>query len=80
MAIGATKAIFDLGLKVGKDVSIVGFDGMDMVKFYNPSITTVVQPRDEMASLGVDILVDLIKNKSEHKHIELKTELFEGDS
>lgn len=80
MAIGATKAIFDLGLKVGKDVSIVGFDGMDMVKFYNPSITTVVQPRDEMASLGVDILVGLIKNKSEHKHIELKTELFEGDS
>lgn len=80
MAVGSAKAIFDLGLEVGKDVSIVGFDGMDMVKFYNPSITTVAQPRDEMARLGVDILVDLIKYRSEHKHIELKTELFKGDS
>lgn len=49
MAIGIAKAIVDKGLKIGEDISVIGFDGMDVSKFYNPGITTISQPKKEIA-------------------------------
>ena len=46
MAIGAAKAVTDSGLVVGKDISIIGFDGMDVSCYYNPGITTIKQPKN----------------------------------
>lgn len=80
MAVGASKAIHDSGLKVGDDISLIGFDGMDAAEFNNPSITTIVQPRKEMAEISVELLLDLMAGKSENKHIILETELVERDS
>jgi LacI family transcriptional regulator len=80
MAIGAAKAVFKKNLKVKKDIAIMGFDGMDIGEFYEPSITTIKQPRDEMAKQSVDLLFDLINNKSENKQIVLETELIERES
>ncbi|VTQ67457.1 LacI family transcriptional regulator [Clostridium perfringens] len=45
MAVGAAKSVIDQGLQVGEDISIMGFDGMDISKYYNPGITTVKQPK-----------------------------------
>ncbi|GAA0084274.1 HTH-type transcriptional repressor PurR [Clostridium sp. CTA-7] len=80
MAVGCAKAIKDNGLEVGKDISIIGFDGMDISEFYNPTITTVVQPKVEMAKISVDLLLDLIVNKTDNKHIMLNTELVQRES
>ncbi|WP_297630432.1 LacI family DNA-binding transcriptional regulator [uncultured Clostridium sp.] len=80
MATGCAKAIIDSGFEVGKDIFLSGFDGMDIAKFYNPTITTVIQPIEEMAEIGANMIIDLIKNKSSHRHIELKTELSKGKS
>lgn len=80
MAMGVAKAITDLGLKVGKDISVVGFDGMDFSEFYNPGITTVKQPKEAMASTSVDLLFALMNGKGDHKHILLDTELIERES
>ena len=75
MAVGCAKAIKDSGLIVGKDISIIGFDGMEISEFYNPTITTVIQPKVEMAEITVDLLLGLISNKNDNKHIILNTEL-----
>lgn len=80
MAVGAAKASFDLGRKVGEDISIMGFDGMDMAKYYEPSITTVKQPKNEMSRLSVEILLKLLEGKIENSHIFLDVELVEGQS
>ena len=80
MAVGATKALEDMGIKVGKDISIIGFDGMEISEFYNPSITTIAQPREEMAEHSIAVLLDIIKNKGENRHIVLDTKLIERDS
>ena len=71
MAMGVAKAVTDSGLTVGKDISIVGFDGMDVSCYYNPGITTVKQPREEIAIKSVEILFDLLKDKCENQHILL---------
>ena len=80
MAIGAARAVVDSGLVVGKDVAIVGFDGMDISCYYNPGISTVNQPKKEMAEKSVEILFELLIGKGENKHILLDTELLERES
>lgn len=80
MAIGASKASFDMGRIVGKDIAIMGFDGMDMAKYYEPTLTTIKQPRVEMSQLSVELLLQLLRGETENKHIYLDVELIEGDS
>ena len=80
MAIGAAKAVSDSGLRVGEDISIIGFDGMDVSCYYNPGITTINQPKKEMAEKSVEILFELLKKKGENKHILLDTQLIERES
>lgn len=80
MATGCVRGLIDEGIKVGKEVSVLGFDGMDIAEFYNPSITTISQPRKEMAEKSINTLMDLIKEKDEHKHILLDTDLIIRES
>ena len=80
MAIGAAKAVTDSGLMVGKDISIIGFDGMDVSCYYNPGITTIKQPKKEMAEKSVELLFDLLKGKCENKRVLLNTQLIERES
>ena len=80
MAIGAARAVVDSGLVVGKDVSILGFDGMDISCYYNPGISTIKQPKKELAEKSVEILFELLKGNGENKHILLDTELLERES
>lgn len=80
MALGAMKAVTDSGMDVPKDVSVMGFDGMNESKYYNPSITTVKQPQKEMAEISINLLFSLLNTDMENKHIILDTELVERDS
>jgi len=41
MAIGAMDAIRDYGLRIPKDISVVGFDNREVSEFVNPKLTTV---------------------------------------
>lgn len=80
MAVGAAKSVIDQGLKVGKDISIMGFDGMDISKYYNPGITTVKQPKKNMANNSIDLLLALLAKKEDHKHIIFETKIIERES
>lgn len=80
MAIGASKAILARGLKIPGDISIVGFDGIDYSLYFHPSLTTVVQPVEEMGKKSIDLLFDILKNKKSHQHIVLETQLEERES
>lgn len=80
MAVGACKAIFDSGKKIPEDYSVVGFDGLDFAQFYNPSITTLRQPMEEMALATIQTLFDMIRQKTKNKHIVFEGELIEAQS
>ncbi len=71
LAIGAAKAATAMGLNIPGDVSILGFDGIEMTEFYNPSIDTVYQPASEMAMSSIDFLFEMINGgKAQHKIYE----------
>jgi len=80
MAIGACKAVFDSGKRVPEDYSVVGFDGLDLAGFYNPSITTLRQPLEEMAQEAIRMLFDVVEGRSKNRHIVFEGELIEGQS
>lgn len=68
LVIGACRAIFDAGKRIPEDYSVAGFDGLDIANYYNPSITTIRQPVEEMAEETIKILFDAISGKvSQHK-------------
>jgi len=49
-AIGAISAIYEAGLQVPRDVSVVGFDDIEMSAVYNPALTTVRLSRADIAT------------------------------
>lgn len=80
LAIGACKAIFDTGKRVPEDYSVAGFDGLDIARFYNPSITTIRQPVEAMANETIRILFDIINKKIASDHKTFQGELVIGQS
>lgn len=63
VAIGASKALLEAGKRIPGDYSVVGFDGIDMAKYYHPSLTTICQPKEEMARASIKMLLDLIEDR-----------------
>jgi len=64
MAIGASSAIHKAGLMVPRDISVVGFDDIDLAAYVTPSLTTVRQPIELMSRHALSILLDLIHDKT----------------
>lgn len=60
MAIGAIRALRDAGLRVPEDVSVMGFDGLDVGEYTVPTLSTIRQSVDAMAQRSVDILLENI--------------------
>ena len=47
LAIGMKRALSEHGLKIPDDISMIGFDNIDISRFTVPSLTTVNQPREQ---------------------------------
>jgi len=60
MAFGAIKAADMAGLRIPDDLSIVGFDDIDLAGYYCPALTTVCQPVAQIASQAINLMLELI--------------------
>lgn len=64
MAMGAYDAIKERGLRIGDDISVVGFDNQEVIANYlRPSLTTVALPFQQMGATGVAMLAKLAANR-----------------
>ena len=61
MAIGAVRALHNNGLRVPRDVSVMGFDGLILGSYLIPQLSTVIQSAKQMAQRGVEILISQIE-------------------
>ena len=61
-AIGAIRALEEMGLRVPSDVSVLGFDDIYAAAFHNPALTTIRQPLFEMGSIAATTLLERLKN------------------
>ncbi|HHT09130.1 MAG: LacI family DNA-binding transcriptional regulator [Atribacterota bacterium] len=69
MAIGALQVAKEKGLIVPQDLDIVGFDGIEAVKYTDPPLPTVEQPLEELGKLAATMLIETIKGGDRRKVI-----------
>ena len=63
MAMGAIQEIKAAGLTVPGDISVIGFDDPTFAEVYDPSLTTVHQPRRLIGETAMGVLVDILAGK-----------------
>jgi LacI family transcriptional regulator len=60
LAIGAMRAIWEAGLRVPQDISVMGFDDIDISAYLSPGLTTVRQPLVELGESSANLINSLI--------------------
>lgn len=81
VAIGACRAIWEEGMKVPENFSLAGFDGLELTRYYIPSLTTIRQPVEEIAKETLRMLFGMIENKEKiNENVVFPGELVIGES
>ncbi|AVL76111.1 transcriptional regulator RbsR [Providencia rettgeri] len=81
MAVGAYQAIFQKGIKVPDDISIIGYDDIDLSPYMIPPLTTIHQPKDKLGKQAVDQLIYRMDNpEADASVLVLTPELIERQS
>jgi DNA-binding LacI/PurR family transcriptional regulator len=76
IALGALIAIREAGLKCPKDISLMGFDDLDLGETTDPALSSVSQSGYQLGTSAAQILLDRIKgDRTPAKHVVLKTSL-----
>ena len=59
MAVGAYRAISELGLRIPEDIAIASFNDISVAQFLNPPLSTVRLPSEEIGETAVELLLEL---------------------
>lgn len=77
VATGVIDTLHEAGIRVPQDISVVGFDGLNIAEYYRPSLTTIEVPLEEIGSQATRQLLEQIRmplsalhtqGRSQHKH------------
>lgn len=63
LAVGAIQAAREMGLKVPADISITGFDDIEIARIIDPPLTTVHVPHAEMGRIAAESLLKLVRGE-----------------
>lgn len=80
LAAGALRAAATMGLSVPADVSVTGFDDIELARILTPSLTTVHVPHREMGSKAAAALISLVEGTPSETLTELQISLCIRDS
>jgi LacI family transcriptional regulator len=76
IAVGALQAAAERGLRVPEDLSVTGFDDIELARATHPMLTTVSQPLREMGRMAVSQLMRLQeRHRLDVVHVDLATKL-----
>ena len=80
MAIGAIRALWESGLRVPQDVSVLCFDGLPLGMYQVPQLSTIRQPAKQLARRSVEILLESIENGLVARHESVPFEVCSRES
>ena len=81
IALGAMKAMWEAGIRIPEDVSVIGFDDLPYSSISNPPLTTMRVPKQMMGRLAVRRIVSKIEKPEEPRiKIQVCTELVARES
>ena len=79
-AMAGMKALEDHGKRVPEDVSVIAIDGLNVSEYAIPTLTTLIQPAEEMGQESVRILMNMLKDPNYTRHRLLVAPMREGAS
>jgi LacI family transcriptional regulator len=81
VAFGVIKAALEIGIRIPEDVSLAGFDDVELAALVHPPLTTIRQPKYEMGAAALEMIVKLTNAKHRMpEHRLLGVELVERAS
>ncbi len=76
MALAAISTFRSNGLSVPEDISVVGYDNIELAAYFSPPLTTVHQPKKRLGKTAVKLLLERINNRDNTQQVfEVKPEL-----
>lgn len=69
LAVTVIAALRRLGLSVPQDMSVTGFDGIDLARHIAPELTTIVQPSHTMGVLAAGLVLDIAAGRRAPQHL-----------
>lgn len=80
MAVGVLRELHDAGLSVPEEVSVTGFDNIELAEYLNPALTTVNIPRKQIGRLIFEALTPSPDHESQDAEILIEPELMVRES
>ena len=80
MVIGAMRALFEAGLEIPKDISIIGFDNREFSEYVNPRITSMDLPLHQMGYSAMEAIASIVKEETVECESSPTCTLIERDS
>jgi LacI family transcriptional regulator len=75
MAVGAYRAIHELGLDIPGDIAVASFNDISVAQFMNPPLSTVHLPAEEIGETAVELLLERASGRDLAKRITLASRL-----
>lgn len=64
LGLSVLSALLNMGLRIPEDVSVLIFDDPDWASIFHPRITCLQRQGEEMGKMGIELLIDRMKNKN----------------
>lgn len=64
LAIGAIKGFKQAGLRVPEDVAVVGFDDVPIARVYEPALTTIAQPMQQLGETAALMMIERLEGRT----------------
>ena len=80
VALGALRAVRNAGLRVPRDLAMVGFDDIQFAQYLLPPLTTVRVPAHEIGATAARMLLNILQNSNRPTSVLLDTELIIRES
>ncbi len=82
MTLGAIMAINERDIRIPDQLSIIGFDNIQLARVVKPSLSIVVQPMEQIGETAAQLLLKRLKGENEGKPFihRLKTDILIKDS
>lgn len=77
---GAINKAREMGIKIPDDVSITGFDDIELAEVVDPKLTTVHVPHRRMGETAARLLLQILNGQTGQKSVELETEIIIRES
>ncbi|TKD70871.1 LacI family DNA-binding transcriptional regulator [Pseudalkalibacillus hwajinpoensis] len=80
MALGGIQAFRENNISIPEDISVIGFDDIQLSEYVSPPLTTIKQPKYEAGALAVHLIFQQLSLEKVDRYYKLPTELVERKS